>query len=66
MMRFARRSLWARAKHRAGLERPHFLGVEPPKKTMRSLQPSIHFSAHEIVLPALRDNDKRRTHASHQ
>jgi hypothetical protein len=53
MMRFARRSLWARAKHRAGLERPHFLGFQPPKKPLGSLQPSVFSEAvQERRLPA--------------
>jgi hypothetical protein len=38
-MRFALLEVWARAKHRAGLERPHFLGFQPPKKSLGSLQP---------------------------
>ncbi len=28
----ARLSIWTRAKHRAGLERPHLFGFQPPKK----------------------------------
>ena len=32
---------WAQAKHRAGLERPHFLGFQPPKTSLESLQPSV-------------------------
>jgi hypothetical protein len=60
-MRDARLLFWARAKHRAGLERPHFLGVEPPKKTVRSLQPSIHFYQLEsCVLPALGTTQKEK------
>src|SRR5689334_9389583 len=33
-------SFWARAKHTTGLERPHFLGLQPPKTSLGSLQPS--------------------------
>src|ERR1041385_7963600 len=32
---------WARAKHRTGLERPRFLGLQPPKTSLGSLQPSL-------------------------
>jgi hypothetical protein len=33
MMRLARRSIWTRAKHRVGLERPHFLPLARGQKT---------------------------------
>jgi len=32
-MRAARHSIWARAKHRSGLERPHLLGAFSRPKT---------------------------------
>jgi hypothetical protein len=37
---------WARAKHRTGLERPHVLGVQPPKTLSGSLQPSLEGRTH--------------------
>jgi hypothetical protein len=40
-MRVARNYFVTRAKHRAGLERPHFLGLQPPKTSLGSLQPSL-------------------------
>ena len=40
-MRMARHSIWARAKHQIGLERPTFGGFQPPKDFVGSLQPSV-------------------------
>jgi len=35
----ARQSIWTRAKHRVGLERPHFWEPSAAQRIVRSLQP---------------------------
>jgi len=51
----ARRSIWTRAKHRVGLERPHFVATEP----WRSLQSKKTF--HPMFCPrASPDSERNR------
>lgn len=40
---------WAQAKHRAGLERPHFLGFQPPKKDFGVAPAQLSFLVDEVV-----------------
>src|SRR6266849_9219753 len=42
-LRMARRSIWTWAKHRVGLERPHFWPLARGQEILGSLQPATKF-----------------------